>query len=94
MVAACIDIAIQQKKINSIDDFIFNYLKDYIELKTNENEAITIRQLLTMTSNIKWDEDVPHGTSASDETQMERSSNPIKYVLSRPMKTDSTTVWK
>ena len=94
VVAACIDIAIQQKKINSIDDPIFNYLKDYIQYRTKENEAITIRQLLNMTSNIEWDEDVPHGTSANDETQMERSSNPIKYVLSRPMKTDSTTVWK
>ena len=31
---------------------------------------------------------------ANDETQIERSSNPIKYVLNRPMKTDSTTVWK
>ena len=94
VVAACIDIAIQQKKINSIDDPIFNYLKDYIQYKTKENESITIRQLLTMSSNIEWDEDVPHGTSANDETQMERSSNPIKYVLSRPMKTEPTPVWK
>ena len=92
--AACIDIAIQQKKINSINGPIFNYLKDYIQYRTKENEAITIRQLLTMSSNIEWDEDVPHGTSANDETQMQRSSNLIKYVLSRPMKTDSTTVWK
>ena len=94
VVAACIGIAIQQKKINSINGPIFNYLKDYIQYRTKENEAITIRQLLTMSSNIKWDEDVPHGTSANDETQMQRSSNLIKYVLSRPMKTDSTTVWK
>ena len=93
-VAACIGIAIQQKKINSIDDPIFNYLKDYIQYRTKENEAITIRQLLTMTSNTYWDEDVPDDTSANDETQMERISNPIKYILSRPMKIESTTVWK
>ena len=37
-----------------------------------------------MSSNIMWDEDVPHGTKANNET--ERSSNPVKYVLGRPMK--------
>lgn len=94
VVAACIGIAIEQKKINSINDPIFNYLKDYEQFKTKENENITIRQLLTMSSNINWDEDVPHGTSANNETQMERSSNPVEYVLSRPMKTTAEMVWK
>ena len=94
VVAACIDIAIQQKKINSIDDPIFNYLSDYIQFKTKENELITIRQLLTMSSNIRWDEDIPHGTSANNETEMERSNNPVKYVLSRPMKPISESAWK
>ncbi len=94
VVAACIDIAIQQQKIKSIDDPIFNYLTDYQEYKTIENEKITIRELLTMSSNIAWDEDVPHGTSANDETQMERSGNPIKYVLNRPMKTSAASAWK
>jgi CubicO group peptidase (beta-lactamase class C family) len=94
IIAACIDIAIQQQKIKSIDDPVFNYLTDYQEYKTTQNEKIKIRQLLTMSSNIEWDEDVPHGTSANDETQMERSSNPVKYVLSRPMKKISESVWK
>ncbi|MBC7935513.1 MAG: serine hydrolase [Rhizobacter sp.] len=94
VVAACIDIAIQQQKIASIDDPIFRYLTDYQEYKTIQNEKITIRQLLTMSSDILWNEDVPHGTSDNDETQMEKSNNPIKYVLNRPMKTTSEAVWK
>jgi CubicO group peptidase (beta-lactamase class C family) len=94
VVAACIDIAIQQQKIKSIDEPIFNYLPAYQEYKTTLNEKISIRQLITMSSDILWDEDVPHGTSANDETQMERSSNPVEYVLSRPMKTTAETVWK
>ncbi|POY35868.1 penicillin-binding protein [Solitalea longa] len=94
VVAACIDIAIQQKKIKSIDDPIFNYLPNYIQLKTNENQGITIRHLLTMSSGIKWDEDVPHGTSANDETNMERSGDPVKYVLSSPMATKPGQIWK
>ena len=94
VVAACIDIAVQQKKIKSIDDPFFNYLPNYQEYRTSQNEKITIRQLLTMSSNIQWDEDVPHGTSKNDETQMERSSNPVRYVLTRLMKPGSDSAWK
>ena len=94
VVAACIDIAVQQKKIKSIDDPVFNYLPYYQEYRTSQNEKITIRQLLTMSSNIQWDEDVPHGTSKNDETQMERSSNPVRYVLTRLMKPGSDSAWK
>ena len=94
VVAACIDIAIQQKKIKSIDDPIFNYLPDYAKFKTPQNEKITIRHLLTMSSGLKWDEDVPHGTTANSETQMERSIDPVEYVLSKPMDTTPGKIWK
>lgn len=94
VVAACVDIAMQQQKIKSIDDPIFNYLPEYGKYKTTQNEAITIKHLLTMRSGIKWDENVPHGTSANNETQMERSTNPVEYVLSRPMDTTPGKVWK
>ena len=94
VVAACIDLAIQQQKIKNIDDPIFNYLSDYTQYKTPQNEKITIRDLLTMSSGIKWEENsVPHGTSANNETQMEKSKNPIKYVLSQPMDTLPGKVW-
>jgi CubicO group peptidase (beta-lactamase class C family) len=94
VVAACIDIAIQQQKIKSIDEPIFNYLPEYIQYKTAQNEIITIKHLLTMSSGIKWDENVPHGTSENSETEMERSLNPVEYVLSLPMDTLPGKVWK
>jgi CubicO group peptidase (beta-lactamase class C family) len=94
VVAACVDIAIQQKIIKSIDEPIFNYLPNYANLKTTANEKITIRHFLTMSSGIKWDEDVPHGTSKNNETQMERSINPVEYVLSQAMNALPGTTWK
>ena len=93
VVSACIDIAIQQQRIKSIDDPIFAYLPDYIKFKTPRNEKITIRNLLTMSSGIKWDENIPHETFANNETQMERSINPVEYVLSQPMDTLPGIVW-
>ena len=94
VVAACIDLAIQQQKIKSIDDLIFTYLPNYISYRTSQNEKITIRNLLTMSSGIKWEENsIPHGTTANNETQMEKSKNPIVYVLSQPMDTLPGKVW-
>lgn len=95
VVAACIDIAIQQQKIKSIDDPIFKYLPEYTKYKTAQNEAITIKHLLTMSSGIEWEENnVSHGTSANNETQMEKSINPIEYVLSQSMDTLPGKIWK
>jgi CubicO group peptidase (beta-lactamase class C family) len=94
VVAACIDIAVQQNKIKNIDEPIFNYLTDYKEFENGQNKNITIRHLLTMSSGLNWDEDVPHGTRANDETQMERSSNPVEYVLNKPILYAPGTVWK
>ena len=94
VVSACIGIAIKQKKIKSIDDPIFNYLPDYIQYKTELNSKITIRNLLTMSSGIKWDEDSPYTVTKNDETQMENSSDPVAYPLSLPMAEKPGTVWK
>jgi CubicO group peptidase (beta-lactamase class C family) len=93
VVAACIDIAIQQRRIKSIDDPIFAYLPEYIKFKTLQNEKITIRHLLTMSSGIKWNENLPIRTPANNETQMERSLNPVEYVLSQPLDTIPGVVW-
>ncbi len=93
VVSACIDIAIQQQRIKSIDDPIFTYLPDYIKFKTPQNEKITIRHLLTMSSGMKWNENLPIGAHANNETQMERSINPVEYVLSQPMDTIPGAVW-
>src|ERR1700722_12286181 len=84
IVSACIGIAIMQHRIKSADDPIFNYLPEYVQFKTAFNEKITIRHLLTMSSGIRWDEDVPHNTSGNNESQMEKSNDPVAYTLRLP----------
>jgi len=93
VVSACVGIAIQQQLIKSIDDPIFDYLPDYIKYKTADNGKVTIRQLLTMSSGIKWDEDSPHGGSENDETHLEKSSDPVAYPLSLPMAGKPGATW-
>jgi CubicO group peptidase (beta-lactamase class C family) len=94
VVSACIGIAIGQKLIQNIDDPIFNYLPNYLQYKTSQNGKITIRHLLTMSSGMRWDEDVPHGTSKNNETQMERSSDPVAYVLEQSIAFEPGSIWE
>jgi CubicO group peptidase (beta-lactamase class C family) len=93
VVSACIGIAIMQHKIKSIDEPIFNYLPGYIRYRTAQNSQITIRHLLTMSAGIRWNEDSPHNTSLNDESQMEKSPDPVAYTLSLPMAEKPGLVW-
>ena len=48
--------------------------------------AITIRDLLTMTAGIKWDEDSYDYTDPlNDAANMENSEDWLDYILSKPM---------
>jgi CubicO group peptidase (beta-lactamase class C family) len=93
VVAACIDIAIQQKKIKSIDDPIFDYLPNYLKFKTPQNEKISIRDFLTMSSGMQWNEKASHGTTANNESEMEKCIDPVEYVLRQPMDTVYGRTW-
>ena len=53
--------AIQDGYINSIDDKVSNYIPD---LRGSAYDDVTIKQLLTMTSGVKWNED--YGDPQSD----------------------------
>jgi CubicO group peptidase (beta-lactamase class C family) len=94
VVSACIGVALLQRTIKNIDDPIFNYLPDYNKYKTESNSKISIRDLLTMSSGIAWDEDVPHNTSKNDESQMEKSAEPVAYTLSLPLDQEPGNHWK
>jgi CubicO group peptidase (beta-lactamase class C family) len=94
IVSACIGIALMQHKIKTLEDPIFNYLPGYIRYRTAENSQITIRHLLTMSAGILWDEDNPHNASLNNESQMEKSPDPVAYTLSLPMAEKPGTVWK
>ncbi len=54
--STCIGIAINQGFIQHIEQSIFDYLPDHQHLKTKENEGITIKHLLTMTSGLEGNE--------------------------------------
>ena len=91
--SACIGIAIKQGFIKSIDEPIFPYFKEYAKYFDSAKRKITIRNLLTMTSGLEWDETISYRSSKNTETQMDRSNDPISFILSRKMTSTPGTVW-
>jgi len=94
IVSACVGIAIQQGKIKSIDQKVFDFFPEYKKLDTGLISSLTIKHLLTMSSGLRWNEEVPYDNPENSEIRMIRSSNQIEYVLSQPMEFPPGQVWK
>jgi CubicO group peptidase (beta-lactamase class C family) len=82
--SACVGIALQQQKIKSINERIFDFFPEYAAQDTGLKSQITIKDLLTMTAGFKWNEE-DYSDSANDDWQMNMAENPVAYILSRPM---------
>ena len=92
--SACIGIAVRQGLIRSIDEPIFSYFPEYAKYFDSTKRKITIRHLLTMTSGLEWDETISYNDPKNSEIQMDGSSDPIEFILSRPMAAEPGTQWK
>ena len=94
VVSACVGIAIQQGKIKSIDQKVFDFFPEHKKLDTGLISSLTIKHLLTMSSGLAWNEEVPYDNPENSEIRMIRSSNQVEYVLSQPMELPPGQVWK
>ncbi|SHN41010.1 serine hydrolase [Chitinophaga sp. CF418] len=94
IVSACIGIAIQQGKIKSVDQKVFSFFPAYAAQDTGLKSALTIKHLLTMSSGLVWNEDVPYDNPENSEIRMIMSPDPVGYVLRQPMEAPPGQVWK
>ena len=90
--SACIGIAIKQGFIKSIDDPIFPYFREYANCFDSAKRKITIRNLLTMTSGLKWDE-TNYNDPKNSYFQMRASKNPVTFILNLKLTSAPGTVW-
>src|ERR1700728_1000306 len=58
-VGACIGIAIGQGLIKSVDTPIWSFFPEYARLDTGMKKTLTLRDLLTMSSGLDWNENLP-----------------------------------
>src|SRR6185436_21197870 len=67
---------------------------EYRDLDTPERRQITIRHALMMSAGFDWNESVPYTDPRNDEIVMDRSPDPVHYVLSRPIVAAPGTSWR
>jgi CubicO group peptidase (beta-lactamase class C family) len=83
-----IGIAIQQGAIAGTEQPLAELLPDYADLfeADPDKQDLKLWHVLTMTSGFEWDEETyPYGDPRNDCTQMERSADPVRFVLERPI---------
>ncbi|MEQ8858649.1 MAG: serine hydrolase [Pseudomonadales bacterium] len=85
--SALIGIAIGRGEIPGVDVAVERYFPDHPAADDDpRRRSMTLRDLLTMTSGIAWDESsVPYTDPRNDCAQMEASEDWIRYVRGRPM---------
>jgi len=81
-----VGIALDQGKITSLDEKMFTSFPEYSELVRGGKEEITLRQMLTMSSGIPWDESYPYTDARNDLGYMLLfSPDPVRYVLEKQL---------
>ena len=79
-------IAVKEGYFPDLNKKIVEFFPEYADILSGDKANVTIHHLLTMTSGIAWDESTyPIGDSRNDITQLLASSDPIKFILSKPL---------
>ena len=84
MISASIGIAIDQGKIKSIDEKVFDFFPEYKDIKNldDRKKNITLKDLLSMSSGLAWEGD------NVNMPELLESDDWIKYMLDLPMSHD------
>ena len=93
IVSTCIGIAISQGKIKSLDEKVFQYFPEYAKYAVGAKAEITIRELLTMTSGLEWNESLPYVDEANSERQMSVQPDVVDFILSRNSLAKPGSLW-
>jgi CubicO group peptidase (beta-lactamase class C family) len=95
VVSALVGIAMASGGIRSLDEPLLGFFPEpaYADLATPAWRSLTLRHALTMSAGLEWNEDLPYTDPRNDEIVMSRSSDPIRYVLSRPIVGEPGATW-
>ena len=82
-----IGIAINRREFPSdLDTPILKYFNEYkIENRDERKRHITLRNLLTMTAGLEWNEDLPYNDPKNSCDVMESKHDWVQYVIDQPM---------
>jgi CubicO group peptidase (beta-lactamase class C family) len=73
---------------------ILKYFDDYQVANVDERKRrITLRNLLTMTAGLEWNEDLPYNDPKNSADVMEAQHDWVKYVINQPMSAEPGKVF-
>ena len=86
IVSAVIGIAISRGDFPGLDTPVLSFFDEEKILHVDEaKRAMTLRDLLTMSAGLSWDEGVPYSDPANTFTVMARTPDWVRYTLNQPM---------
>ncbi len=84
--SALVGIALDRGLISGVDTPIIEFFPQYAHLFDEDKGQITLRHLLTMSSGLQWNEgQYGYGDSRNDLIRLFRETDPIAFILSRPL---------
>lgn len=84
VVSTLTGIAIRDGAITSLEQPVVQWFPEFPDLQTAERRRVTLAHVLSMTSGLRWNEEVPYTNPLNDEIRMTRDSLPLRYALSAP----------
>ena len=92
IVSACIGIAIRKGLIKDENEPLIKFFPEICK-NDNAKSMITIKNLLTMSSGLCWKEMGEYSSLLNDETKMDLSFNPVKFILDKQLINDPGSHW-
>ncbi|MBK8501337.1 MAG: serine hydrolase [Saprospiraceae bacterium] len=81
VVSAAVMIAIDQRKIESVNQRVFEFFPEYAKYDIGMKRDITIQHLLNMSAGFEWDEEIPYSDTTNSERRLNFSPDAIDFVL-------------
>jgi len=89
-----VGIALDRGLLSDLDAPVFSFFPEYSNLWTPEKDRITLRQLLTMSSGLAWDEtSASYGNPSNSYWRMETAPRADYFVLEQPLAASPSTVF-
>lgn len=89
-----VGLALGSGALPSLDTPVVDFFPEYASLFTPAKRRITVRDALTMSAGLDWNEaDLPYTDSLNDETRMSRHPDPVRFILDRPVVSEPGSTW-
>jgi CubicO group peptidase (beta-lactamase class C family) len=87
-------IALAAGKVPAVDQPLLTQFPEYTDLAADPRRArLKIRDALTMTLGLEWNEHLPYTNPANSETAMELAKDRYRFVLDRPILGEPGRAW-